>query len=1065
MRVPRIGLRRGLAMAAVVAAMLPWQVAAAPPAVAASVSVTPTSARPGQSLTFSGSGWTEGAVVTIRWSNGSVLTRANVDGNGFFKRSASVPVPAAVGVHAISVACEDQRSCRDATKTRVNVVNVAPDARDDPPSGRFEVLAGRSFSRSATANDTDANGNLAPGTFRIIVAPRKGKAGSSGGGGFIYTADDRAQGNDSFTYQVCDTAGACDRASVRVDIKAAPPPTTTPSTTVPPTTTTRPPVTTTTRPPTTTTTGPTTTTTTRPGSTTSSSTSTSTSTTAASTTTSTAAGNQPPVAVFDVAVTRRGEAITFDPLLNDADPDGRLDPGSLEIVRPPEHGAATVSGAVIIYEPDEGFAGEDSLIYRVCDDQGSCAQAQAILEVVIPEQPSTTTTATTQPPADCEIEPADVVGFTADPERGAPGDEIELDLEVLAQDEFGCLLPEVQFTFDGGPLGPPVPLEPNPGAHATVVIPAAAAGIHKIGATQLGDTPVALAEIDFEVLAVPGASGGVPGWLPPAAVGGALVAGAAVWRRRRPDFRHLPITEAADPCGAMRQQVEEGQQQAAEAGAGLEAATAGARNARADADAARDELRACREGGVGRDGDMRLMGARPPRQDFAAAGDGFHLLEYENPNAPLQADGHLGWYLPVRPEPIGAVVLHVAQRVGGAGVEGPAMDLATQYTKSPGPHSMHAVVDATGVVPMLPDDYVAMHAPGADDTTLAMEIVLDPAQADDDEALEHAARWFAAKAKEHAIPTRKISREQFLAGAGGIVGVLELAGEDDSFFPWEHFLDLVDAAEALPQPVALSLPLRNRGPDPCAASADAAREAEAAAARADREMTAAQDEARRAEAALEARHAALLDCECRTPAAQIVDEPPASQPPAEEREQRWYLLEHENPYGKLRSNGKRGWYDPLRSEPIQGIVVHTAEGIAAAAVADYLANAKRPVSAHVAIDPAGWVKLLPDDHVAFHARRANDTSLGLLFAYFADAWGAEPLTEGAMLRIGAVWAGLKARLYGIPFRRLTAREWKAGERGFVAHSDVDPRRGSDPGPGFDWDRFLGMARGAGFLPE
>ena len=92
----------------------------------------------------------------------------------------------------------------------------------------------------------------------------------------------------------------------------------------------------------------------------------------------------------------------------------------------------------------------------------------------------------------------------------------------------------------------------------------------------------------------------------------------------------------------------------------------------------------------------------------------------------------------------------------------------------------------------------------------------------------------------------------------------------------------------------------------------------------------------------------------------------------------FYLLENENKQSEVRPNGKMGWFLPTMKYPIQGIVIHTAEGGRnAIGIAKYLAKNPRPASAHVVINDKDIIDLLPDDHTAFHSRGSDNKSLGL----------------------------------------------------------------------------------------
>jgi hypothetical protein len=516
----------------------------------------------------------------------------------------------------------------------------------------------------------------------------------------------------------------------------------------------------------------------------------------------------------------------------------------------------------------------------------------------------------------------------------------------------------------------------------------------------------------------------------------------------------------------MRQRLGDAQANAAEARRVADDASADAASAQSQSNRLRGELEQCRgEGGAGDGRHMPMMGAYVPDAGAAHGGEGFHLLDNENPSAPLRDDGHQGWFYPGRVADISAVVLHTAHSLSpGAGSV--TMDVADAFTKAGGPSSMHGLAGPDGVVELLPDDYTAFHAEGANRTTLGLEVVFGRDEEEDEEALEQAAAWFAQKARTHGIPLRRISRDEFLAGGAGIIGHSDLvpgSADPGEGFPWERFLDLADRSGDPPLPVGARIPLGGAsGPDPCAElsqrSATAAAEAETAATRSADAGIAADH----AEATLEEEREALWDCECRVPTHQVPTTPEEEEP--ERRRDKWYLLEHENPHAKVRGNGKRGHYHEVRGGPIRGIVVHTGESYSANAVADYFANVRRPAAAHVVIDPHGWVKLLPDRMAAFHARGGNEHGLGMVMAYTAADWGSNPVVEEAIMRLSAAWCGIKARAYGIPIKRITAAEWEAGERGFVAHSDIDPSHGSDPGPGFDWERFLETVSGMGFLP-
>src|SRR5690606_36978844 len=83
--------------------------------------------------------------------------------------------------------------------------------------------------------------------------------------------------------------------------------------------------------------------------------------------------NDAPVAEDDTAVLLEDTPHAIDVLGNDSDVDNAIDPATIEIVTPPEHGTATVDSTtgVITYTPGEHFFGEDALTDRVQDEDGA----------------------------------------------------------------------------------------------------------------------------------------------------------------------------------------------------------------------------------------------------------------------------------------------------------------------------------------------------------------------------------------------------------------------------------------------------------------------------------------------------------------------------------------------------------------------------------------------------------------------------------------------------------------------------------------------------------------------
>lgn len=648
-------------------------------------------------------------------------------------------------------------------------------------------------------------------------------------------------------------------------------------------------------------------------------------------------------------------------------------------------------------------------------------------------------------PQRCSLDAAEVETLTVAPPEGEAGAAVVLTLH-MAIGISDCLAPRIQFTFDAASLGDPVELHPNPGAIAEAQIPAdARVGPHVIAAAAVGDD-ASLGEVPFEVLA-PAARSGWAGaiWWWPAALGGALlVAMAFRFGRRRHQYGHPRLSDHPDGvCDTLRQSLAGAERAVFDARALADDA---AEKAHADAEAAIEE----------RVGELLDRYADGTDGEPASAVSRFHLLDHENPYAPMQADGRLGWFYPTRQSRVAAIVVHTSRDVLPATVS-PTLGVADAYAKAEQPSSVHALAGPDGVVEMLPDEYTAWHTEGANRATLGIEVVLGGDPDADAAAIEHAASWVAQKAADHGIPIRRVDRAAFAGGQGGIVGhcdLVPLRDDPGESFPWCRMLEL--ARRAIQPPVLVkpglptgSVPIDHRALELAQRVDDASAKAQDAADR----VAEAQELAAQAVAILDAKRRALWACEARVPAEQTL-EPPELEAP--ERDDRWYLLENENEHAARRANGKRGHYRPDRELPVRGIVVHVGESRSAVAIADHFAGVARPSSAHVAIDAEGWINLLPDEMEAFHARHANRQALAMVLAYTADDWGTDPATEDATMELAARWCAQKARIHGFPIRRLTRDEWKTGDGGLIAHSDIDPGSGSDPGDGFDWDAFLAM---------
>jgi YD repeat-containing protein len=87
------------------------------------------------------------------------------------------------------------------------------------------------------------------------------------------------------------------------------------------------------------------------------------------------AADSAPVAVADAISTTQNTAITFDPRINDSDPDS--DPLTVSVVGTASHGSTAIAGGGtgITYTPATGYTGSDSFTYTISDGRGLTASA------------------------------------------------------------------------------------------------------------------------------------------------------------------------------------------------------------------------------------------------------------------------------------------------------------------------------------------------------------------------------------------------------------------------------------------------------------------------------------------------------------------------------------------------------------------------------------------------------------------------------------------------------------------------------------------------------------------
>ncbi|MGQ7868168.1 Ig-like domain-containing protein [Sunxiuqinia sp. sy24] len=78
--------------------------------------------------------------------------------------------------------------------------------------------------------------------------------------------------------------------------------------------------------------------------------------------------NSTPDALDDEAITEHNRTVDIPVLINDADPEGRLDSSSVVVISEPEHGTWLVNDDhTISYIPEAGYVGTDQFVYQITD--------------------------------------------------------------------------------------------------------------------------------------------------------------------------------------------------------------------------------------------------------------------------------------------------------------------------------------------------------------------------------------------------------------------------------------------------------------------------------------------------------------------------------------------------------------------------------------------------------------------------------------------------------------------------------------------------------------------------
>lgn len=150
--------------------------------------------------------------VTVDPSNGTATP--NLDGTITY-----TPAPNTNGADSFTYRVCDTTSPTPLCDTAVVTVNVT--AVDDPPDAvndSVETDEGTAATWNLISNDTDPEGNIVAATFGIVSGPSKGTLGNVGDGSVTYTPNAGYSGPDSLVYEICDSTGLCDTATVSITV-------------------------------------------------------------------------------------------------------------------------------------------------------------------------------------------------------------------------------------------------------------------------------------------------------------------------------------------------------------------------------------------------------------------------------------------------------------------------------------------------------------------------------------------------------------------------------------------------------------------------------------------------------------------------------------------------------------------------------------------------------------------------------------------------------------------------------------------------------------------------------
>ncbi|GET20316.1 Ig-like domain-containing protein [Prolixibacter denitrificans] len=168
----------------------------------------PETLESGMSAVLDASGTTGNAPLTFHWST----TDGTIEGVS----DEPILEISSPGTYTLDV--KDSSGCPATDIVVVQGVNHAPVAYDDFAA----TSAQEPINIGVLANDVDVDNNLDTSSVTILLKPSYGDVKVLPDGTINYIPTEPYQGNDQFTYQVCDLTNLCDSAVVVIDVSRGP---------------------------------------------------------------------------------------------------------------------------------------------------------------------------------------------------------------------------------------------------------------------------------------------------------------------------------------------------------------------------------------------------------------------------------------------------------------------------------------------------------------------------------------------------------------------------------------------------------------------------------------------------------------------------------------------------------------------------------------------------------------------------------------------------------------------------------------------------------------------------